>query len=321
MEGKTIFYDDVIFRGLCEMITLSNGFRFEIVVASGALGFDGLGWFWEWPLRWMGLLRPQDFDAVIAKTVTVVPRNGNLSLWHPWTCVRWLGGDSAVNAVGLTNPGIFLWSTWYRKHRECMMVKLAASVQAENVSEARILAVHLSMLELPFVEVNLSCPNVNDSRDLMVARDVVRCLHDEQSHPLIVKLSYDQSQCESLILALAPYIEAFDVINTVPWERIYSSVQSPIEHYVHGRKGGVSGRLIHDMAVRAVRAVRRLSGVTDCPIIGGGGIFGVEDIHDFRIAGASAFSLGSVFLRYPWRPNRIVKQWQPRDSAKNVRIS
>ena len=85
------------------MITLSNGFSFEYVTASGALGYDGRGWPWEWPLRWLGLIDPSFFLNVM-KTVTLPPRKGNLRWWKPWDCIR-LMPHGAVNAVGLTNPG------------------------------------------------------------------------------------------------------------------------------------------------------------------------------------------------------------------------
>jgi len=85
------------------MITLSNGFSFEYVTASGALGYDGNGWPWEWPLRWLGLIDPSFFLNVM-KTVTLPPRKGNLRWWKPWDCIR-LMPHGAVNAVGLTNPG------------------------------------------------------------------------------------------------------------------------------------------------------------------------------------------------------------------------
>ncbi len=69
------------------MITLSNGHKLEYVVASGALGFDGKGWFWERPLVWLGLMRPDLFTIGI-RTLTYHPRmypTSNLSWVRPWT--------------------------------------------------------------------------------------------------------------------------------------------------------------------------------------------------------------------------------------------
>ena len=79
------------------MIELNNGHKMDFVVASGALGFDGRGWWFEQPWRWLGILRPQEF-TIITKTLTRFRREGNLKMWHPWTCVRPVKGGW-VNAV------------------------------------------------------------------------------------------------------------------------------------------------------------------------------------------------------------------------------
>lgn len=89
------------------MVTLSNGHSFEFMAASGALAFDGRGWPWEKPLRWIGLLKP-DLFTIVVKSLTLKPRKGNLRLWKPFGCVR-LIRKGTVNAVGLTNPGIDWW--------------------------------------------------------------------------------------------------------------------------------------------------------------------------------------------------------------------
>lgn len=43
------------------MINLSNGNEVDFLCASGSLGFCGDGWWWEQPLRWVGMLRPHEF--------------------------------------------------------------------------------------------------------------------------------------------------------------------------------------------------------------------------------------------------------------------
>ena len=65
------------------VIALSNGERIEFLTGSGALGFDGRGWWWEYPLRWAGLLNPHEFTMGV-KTLTLRPRVGNLRWSAPW---------------------------------------------------------------------------------------------------------------------------------------------------------------------------------------------------------------------------------------------
>jgi dihydroorotate dehydrogenase len=107
-------------------------------------------------------------------------------------------------------------------------------------------------------------------------------------------------------LARIPGLQAIHAINTVPWSDIFGLRRSPVEDEWKS-KGGVSGPLIRDHAVGAVFNIK-----LDCnlPVIGGGGIRTIQDVYEFEDAGADAFSIGSLFMGCPWRPNRIIKQYR-----------
>lgn len=292
------------------MIELSNGTKFDFCAASGALAFDGRGWPWEAPFRWLGLLDPRAF-VVVAKTVTAEPIAGNLSLLRPWTCVRILKGMGTVNAVGLTNPGVDHWNVHDYRRGVDMGYCLAASVKADHARQAYWIAASLRSLTPapPFVEVNLSCPNVG-SPDLGRVAELLAELK-ECGHPLILKLAHAQVRPD-YVAAAEPYVEAFHAINTVPWDSAFPGEPSPIERYPHGLQGGVSGPAIR---WRALRAVLQLSKMTSRPIVGGGGIFSLADVLDFESAGAKAFSIGTCFLHRPWRPNRIARAYRALPTA------
>ena len=68
------------------------------MVAAGALGWDGLGWPWEKPLVWAGLIEPERF-TVVTKTLTQRPREGRRFAAHPIHEGVW-------NNIGLRNPGL-----------------------------------------------------------------------------------------------------------------------------------------------------------------------------------------------------------------------
>jgi dihydroorotate dehydrogenase len=288
------------------MIKFKNGHKLTFACASGALGFDGRGWFWEWPFRWCGLLDPTAF-TVVAKTITMEPRKGNLSLWHPWTCVALIGSKrtgnkGATNAIDLTNPGIRGWI------EDCYPVamskgyKIAASVRPNDSSEARQMAGLLAPLQLAYIEVNVSCPNSND-----VPTEIPQILRALQSsdHPIVLKLSFDQVN-PTFIGAVDDYVDAYHAINTIPWNQMFPNRPSPIEHYPHGKQGGVSGTYLTDPALWAVRTLNTITGK---PIIGGGGIMDIWGVRRFERAGAKAFSIGTCFLYYPWYPNQIVMDY------------
>lgn len=287
------------------MLTLSNGHSFTFCCASGALGFDGMGYWWEAPFRWIGLLCPGEL-TIIAKTVTLEPRKGNLKMWCPWRCVRLVRGGGAVNAVGLTNPGIRAWVRDYYPRAIRKGLNLIASIHPTTEDEARAMVTYLAPLSgLKGIEVNLSCPN---SESAYHPVEVTKAVKGGSNHPVIAKLGYDTL---SLIHGLEPYVEAFDLINTVPWDRVYKESPSPLAKY--GLVGGVSGAPIRDLAERALILARTM---TNKPIISGGGINSLSDVETRQFFGAKAFSFGTVFLRAPWRPNRIIEAWKkPRQKA------
>lgn len=49
--------------------------------------------------------------------------------------------------------------------------------------------------------------------------------------------------------------------------------------------------------------------MTNKPIISGEGIFDLNDILNFELAGAKAFSISTTFLYNPGRPNKIIKEY------------
>ncbi|MFN4032070.1 MAG: HisA/HisF-related TIM barrel protein [Fimbriimonadales bacterium] len=284
------------------MIRFSNGEQVEFLTGSGALGFDGRGWWWEYPLRWAGVLNPHDF-AIVVKTLTLRPRQGNLRWYAPWRCVRLTRGG-VVNAVGLTNPGVDWWlRTCYPRMRR-MNLQIVVSVYPESVEEARAFAQKLRPLSMTAIELNASCPNVAHCEADAVShvRAVAQALA-ETGHPLIVKVGYDQPYV-AIAQALEGVAEAIHAINAVPWRMVYPDRRSPLSKL---GGGGVSGEPIRPF-VR--EAVQRLAQATTVPTIAGGGVYTLHDLQELWALGARAFSIGTLFLRAPWLPNRLVRMWR-----------
>jgi dihydroorotate dehydrogenase len=286
------------------MIKLSNDYEFDFACGSGALGFDGNGWPWEKPFKWLGLLDPSKFTVVI-KTLTLEYVEGNLKLYKPWTSVRLLKNRSAVNAVGLTNPGLIYWIKQYHPIKYNYALSLRVDTLGRAASIVSILH-SFNILDMKYIEVNISCPNTASH----ILKETVNILEyfKKLEIPLIIKLSLDQIN-KKYINEVDPYVEAYHAINTVPWGMIFPKQKSPLGKYKHQQKGGVSGPLIHDYAISAVK---RLYFITDKPIIGGGGIDSFEAVERFRQAGANAYSIGTCFIYSPWKPNKIIKEYRKR---------
>ncbi len=288
------------------MIKFSNGYQLTFACASGALAFNGDGWPWEQPFRWLGLLRPKEF-TIVAKTTTIFPIKGNLNLRRPWRAVRLVRPKSAVNAVGLTNPGVKHWLENDLPKAQAKGYRICPSFKIDTIPEANLL-VHLinygfpGFRDFPYIEVNVSCPNTTYIQPHQL--DILQILRSLNA-PKVLKLSERQIN-EEFINATEEYVEAYHAINTIPWSDLFDE-RSPLAKYNYGGYGGVSGRLIK---IRARKAVAKLRNLTDCPIIGGGGIETLEDVEAMVDFGAEAISIGTLFLYKPWKPNQIVNEWR-----------
>jgi len=297
------------------VIELSNGYKLQFVVASGALAFDGRGWPWEWPLRWLGLINPKLFTITI-KTLTLPPEKGNLRWYAPWQVLKFVSekGETinpflallcpkiirgVVNAVKLNNPGFYYWL----KHVYPIIVKLGykvtvsiTGVKEECVEMATILG---RLKNVVAVECNASCPSV-DSMGVENIIETLSAVKGASNKPTFAKLGYDQPYLE-IAKRLEGIVEAIS-INTVRWETIFPDVPSPLARY---GGGGVSGPVSQKYNWEMMYA---LAIKTEIPIIGPG-IWEKEDIPRVKRLGASAYQFGTIFLPYPWRPTAYVRNW------------
>jgi len=300
------------------MIKLSNGHQFEFVAASGSLAFDGRGWPWEWPLRWLGLLNPCLF-TIVTKTIMPEPWKGNLQ-WHaPWRVVKFLSAQGnvinpilllarpnllagAVNAVGLTNSGLETFL-----ERDCPVIERASykviiSITREKGQSCKKMARRLNGIKnVVGIEYNASCPNTDpvllQNAD-MVTQNCIE-IREETDLPVLLKLSYAQPY---LLIAkkLEGTVEAIS-INSVPWNIVYPDKKSPLTNL---GGGGASGWIVQQFTWKMVE---ELSQETKIPVIGPS-VWEYEDISRLKALGASAIHFGTIFF-HPWKPTGYVKKW------------
>lgn len=281
------------------MIKFSNGHSFRFCCASGALGFDGSGWWFEKPWKVLGLLDPSKF-TIITKTLTYFPRTGNLKMWCPWRCIR-KTKNGFVNSVGLTNPGYRYWinNTYERTKKRKIIVSLAPQTR----TEATEMANDFNKLDIVGIELNLNCPN-NTNHDDRFLCDITEHFVKNSKHPVIAKIGYGQHV--KICKQLEGKVEAFDLINSVPWKIMFPNEKSPLAKYNIG-DGGVSGKDIIGISRHVLSEIRD---ITRTPIISGGGIYSQDEaITRFKM-GADAISFGTLFLKRPWLPNQIIRDMQ-----------
>lgn len=288
------------------MIQLSNGYVFDYGCASGAMGFNGNGYFWEQPWRWLGALRPQDFTIII-KTLTYKPRQGNLRWYAPWRAVRLGDNESIVNAVDLTNPGYQWWCVNPYHYIKQKGYKVIVSIAPETIREVKEMVTAMNLLDIIGIQLNPFCPNANHDRSTEHVCQIVETAIKLSKHPVIVKLTW-QDDFLTICKCLDGRVAAFELINSVPFNIVYPYDVSPLVKY--GYKGAVSGPPIKDYARRALRKVKEEYIRT--PIISGGGIDSYEEAMLREEIGAEGIVFGSVFIRKPWLPNSIIKKLRQR---------
>lgn len=296
------------------MIKLSNDHEMKYVVASGALAFDGKGWFWERILVWIGLIRPELFTVVL-RTVTLAPRLypvSNLSWWRvwtwlpwsPWSCIRFLPNSGVVNRVGLYNPGF----DWFRRkvvpRLDFKRYDLVASLYG-TVEELVEMTRRLNRFPFVAIEVNVSCPNTGHKMDLaQTVIDTVKQVQKVSMLPIIVKVSVDQDYL-AIAAGLKGVAEAIS-INSVPWSLAFPHKKSPLnlleKKLGGGGGGGVSGRPAQHLNWKALRELAQQRAL---PVIAPS-IMNFGDMDRVRSLGAQAYSFGAVHLEDPTRPTKII---------------
>jgi len=244
----------------------------------------------------------RELGGVIMKSVTVKPRKGN-----PGPRI-WETAAGMLNSIGLENVGLDEFCEKTLPEAAGIGVPIIASIAGTTVREFASLAqkIHETGL-VKAIETNVSCPNVEKGGiqfgvDTGAIQAVVTAVRENSDLPLFVKLSAAVTDIAHLALAAAQSgASGLSLINTMPGLAIDPAKRRP---RLGGVTGGLSGPAIKPIALKAVWDCYRTTGL---PIIGGGGIFDVDDALEFMIAGASALALGTVIFKDPLRPVAIAR--------------
>jgi dihydroorotate dehydrogenase (NAD+) catalytic subunit len=227
--------------------------------------------------------------AVVTKSVGVEPRVG----YSNPTLVQAEAG--LINAMGLPNPGIDVYSQEIKFSKKILRVPLIVSVFGYSAEEYAQVAKKAAQAGADAVELNVSCPHVKQTgaeigQSQILLKEVVQVVKAEISKPLIVKLSPNVSDITMLAhAAVEAGADALTVVNTLKAMAIDSETMRPILSNV---KGGLSGAAIKPVALRCVYDIHEA--YADVPIIGCGGISDWRDAVEFFLAGASAVQIGTA---------------------------
>jgi dihydroorotate dehydrogenase (NAD+) catalytic subunit len=230
----------------------------------------------------------RQLDAFVTKTVTSLPRGGNSPVRIAET------GVGMLNSIGLANPGRerFLADTLPRLRE--LGLPLWVSVGGFT---AREYAETCARLEDVTIELNLSCPNVDEAPES--AAEIVAECRAATTLPLYAKLSPANWDIAALARAAAGAgADGLSLVNTIRG----LALDSELRPILGTETGGLSGPALKPVALAAVHACFRASSL---PIVGMGGVQSGRDALELYAAGASAVALGTVLFADPSAPARI----------------
>jgi dihydroorotate dehydrogenase (NAD+) catalytic subunit len=226
-----------------------------------------------------------------------------------------------INAMGLPNPGIDVYSEEIHFSKTILRVPLIVSVFGYTAEDYAAVATKAIAAGADAIELNVSCPHVKQTgaeigQSPKLLSEVVLKTKDAINKPLIVKLSPNVADITVLAqVAVEAGADALTVVNTVKAMAIDAETMMPI---LANLRGGLSGAAIKPVALRCVYDIAELF---DVPIIGCGGVTDWRDAVEFFLAGASAVQVGTAVAGNPEvfsAINRGVEAYLRRKNKRSV---
>jgi dihydroorotate dehydrogenase (NAD+) catalytic subunit len=235
----------------------------------------------------------RSLDAFVTKTVTPLPRDGNVP-------VRIAETDAGMlNSIGLANPGIDRFLTRSLPQLGQLGMTIWVSVGGFAAEEYAEICSRLDdHAEVAAVEVNVSCPNVESPAES--AAQIVASARLATRKPLWAKLSAAVPDITAVAHAAREAgADGLSLINTLRGLKLDERTLRPS---LGPAIGGLSGPALKPVALAAVYACHRATGL---PIVGMGGVQTGRDVLDFVAAGARHVALGTVLFSDPGAPARV----------------
>jgi len=265
-------------------------------------------------------------DLDLATLGAVVVKSLSVDAWPGNRAPRVVETPAGMlNSVGLQGPGVAAWMDRDLPKLVDRGARVVASIWGQRAYDyARAGALLAGAPGVVAVEVNVSCPNVED-RSRMFAHSAAATAEavagaSVSGLPLWVKLSPNVADIVEIAgAALAAGAETLVLVNTVlgmsidPAGRAYRLGSGP-------RGGGLSGPAIRPVAVRAVHDCR--AAFPHAGIVGVGGVCRGVDAAELLVAGADAVEVGTAIFRDPRAPAKVrneLDRWCRRHDVAAVR--
>lgn len=244
--------------------------------------------------------------GIVTKSIMLAPRSGRPTPRMAET------PSGMLNSIGLQGPGIDAFLQHDLPWLADRGARAVVSIAGGSVEDYAKLAMKLrGQPGLAMVEVNISCPNVEDrgqvfACDPIAASGVIQAVrrNTDSRIPVFAKLSPDVTDIAAIARSCVDAgADGLSVINTLLGMAIDTTTMRPV---LGGLTGGLSGPAIRPVAVRCVWQVHQA--LPDVPILGMGGIRTGLDALEFVLAGASAVSVGTAVFGDPTAPVRVLHE-------------
>jgi len=240
-----------------------------------------------------GLVEVPRLGGILPKTITQQPRMGN----PPPRTIETTGG--MLNSIGLDNDGVETFIERQLPYLASLETAVIVSIAGKSREEYVELAARLEGIAgIQALELNLSCPNVSGGVDFgtnpSLCEKVVAGARGACSHPILAKLTPNVTDIREIARAAeAGGADALSLINTclgmaVDWRRRRPMLGNVL--------GGLSGPAIKPIALRIIYQAAQ---TVKIPLMGIGGIAGVDDVMEFLVAGATAVQIGTASFYNP----------------------
>jgi len=231
----------------------------------------------------------RELDAFVTKTVTPLAREGSAPPRIAETA------HGMLNAIGLANPGRERFVAEHLPRLRELGVPLWVSVGGFCAGDYADTCSQLGEIEA--IELNLSCPNVDEAADS--AAEIVAACRQATELPLYAKLSAAHPDVAEVARAIAAAgADGLSLINTLRGIALDDHLRPALAR----GSGGLSGPALKPVALHSVSVCYEATGL---PIVGMGGIQTGRDALEFAACGARDIALGTVLFADPGAPARV----------------
>jgi dihydroorotate dehydrogenase (NAD+) catalytic subunit len=248
----------------------------------------------------------RSLDGFVTKTITPEPREGNPPLRIAET------DAGMLNSIGLANPGRERFTSETLPRLTRLGVPIWVSVGGFSARDyAETCAAIDCCDEVAAIELNLSCPNVDEAPESAAA--IVAACRAATILPLYAKLSpaaWDIAEAARAVEAAGA--DGLSLVNTL---RGLALDERTLRPKLGRGTGGYSGPALKPVALAAVYACSAAVGI---PIVGMGGVQSGLDALELIAAGASAVALGTILFSDPAAPARIRSELAAEAAARDL---